>query len=210
MTTDNSIAEFRRQMRSLFAVLRAIIRRNTSGRESVDDYAARLEARVGALARVQDMLMRAPEYGIDLEELLRDELLAQAVGPQGFQIAGPDTRIGREAAVPVALALHELTVNALMHGALATPRGRVEIAWEHVEDKGERYLRFSWQESGVEIVSQPTLTGFGLELLERTLPYELGVKTRIDWAPAGACVEIRIPMGATTTFWRPAEQGVQS
>src|SRR4051812_33091421 len=61
MTAQDQNAEFRRQLRSLFALLRAIVRRSAEGERSKSDYAAHLEGRIGTLARVHDMLMRAPE-----------------------------------------------------------------------------------------------------------------------------------------------------
>jgi two-component system CheB/CheR fusion protein len=109
---ENSNAEFRRQVRGLFAILRAIVRRSADGDISKSDYVAHLEGRIGALARAHDMLMRAPDEGVDLEEIVHAELLAQAVHSQRYRAFGPDTRVGREAAVPVALAIHEL---ATMH-----------------------------------------------------------------------------------------------
>ena len=115
MSMDKSNAEFRRQIRSLFALLRAIVRRSAEGEISKNDYAAQLEGRIGALARAQDMLMRAPDDGVDLDELTHGELLAQAIPERRYKVIGPDTRIGREAVMPVALALHELAVNALIH-----------------------------------------------------------------------------------------------
>jgi len=206
MTLESPNAEFRRRLRSLFAVLRAIVRHSSAGENSKDDYAALLEGRIGALARVHDMLMRAPEVGVDLEELVHGEMLAQAVTSQRYDASGRDTRIAQEAAMPVALALHELTVNALIHGAFAAPGGKVEISWEHAVRNGRRWLRFLWQEDGVPIPrNPPTSKGFGLELLEKTLPYELEACTRVDWADRGARFEIQIPSAASATFWRPGD-----
>src|SRR5436190_761256 len=123
MSNGSSSAEFRRQLRSLFAVLRALVRRSTDGESSKLEYAAKLEGRIGALARVHEMLMRAPQQGIDLEELVHGELLTQAVPERCYRAIGPETRIGHEAAAPLALALHELAMNALLHGALGESDG---------------------------------------------------------------------------------------
>src|SRR3954464_13126733 len=130
MSSKNPSAEFRRQLRSLFAVLRAIVRRSSEGESSKSDYAAHLEGRVGALARVHEMMMRAPEGGIDLEDLVHGELLAQSVPAHRYRAIGPDTCIGREAAMPLALALHELATNALLHGVLGEAQGELEVSWD--------------------------------------------------------------------------------
>jgi len=208
MITEKPNVEFRRQLRSLFAVLRAIVRHSAKGDGSrSSDYAACLEGRIGALARVQYMLIRAPEDGIDLEEMVHGELLAQAAPASRYRAIGPDTRIGREAATPLALALHEMALNALLHGALGEPSGELEIRWDHEARDGQKRLRLLWEEQGAPIPRQPpTRKGFGLELIEKTLPYELDACTRVDWPERGARVEILLPAEGRTMFWRPGDR----
>jgi two-component sensor histidine kinase len=207
MTTDHISAELRRQLRSLFAVLRAIVRRSANGESSKGEFAAYLEGRIGALARVHDMLMRAPAEGIDLEELVHAEFLAQAVPAQSYRAIGPDTRIGREAAMPLALAIHELAMNALLHGTLGEREGSLEVSWDHVDADGHSRLSLLWRELGASRSRvAPTTKGFGLELLEKTLPYELSACTRVDWTNQGVRVEILLPKDGRTAFWRPGER----
>jgi two-component system CheB/CheR fusion protein len=207
MTTDNSTAEFRRQLRSLFAVLRAVVRRSADGDSPKSEYAACLEGRIGTLARVQDMLMRAPGDGIDLEELVHGELLAQAVPASRYRAIGPDTRIGREAVTPLGLAVHELALNSLLHGVLGQESGELEVSWDHEDGDGQRRLRLLWVERGPPNPRQePTYKGFGLELLEKTLPYELDACTRVEWPEQGARIEILLPAEGKARFWRPGDK----
>lgn len=209
MITEDSNAEFRRQLRRLFAVLRAIVRRSAHGESSKSNYAAKLEGRIGALARVQDMLMRAPADGIDLEELVHGELLAQAAPAARYRAIGPDTRIGHEAAMPLALAFHELTLNTLLHGTLREPGGELEVRWDHEDASGQDRLRLLWLESGPnKLRHPPTHKGFGLELLEKTLPYELDACTRVEWPEQGAQIEILLPAVGKALFWRPGDKAL--
>src|SRR5262245_82530 len=97
---DNTVSEIRRHSRRLIAVLRAIIRRSAESATDHRDYADRLESRVGALARVQEMILRDPAEGVDLEELIQGELLAQVVPAARCRISGPETRIAADAALP--------------------------------------------------------------------------------------------------------------
>jgi two-component sensor histidine kinase len=46
------------------------------------------------------------------------------------EIAGPPLRIAAEAALPLAMALHELATNAGKYGALNNSEGKVSIAWD--------------------------------------------------------------------------------
>jgi two-component sensor histidine kinase len=204
---DDMDLEFRRQSRRLFAVLRAIVRRSTDSAGSKGDYAARLEGRIGALARVYDMVLRAPLDGVDLEEMVHGELLAQAIPAVRYRVSGPDTRIRGEAPLPLALALHELGVNAVEHGAFRGTHGTLEVTWSYVAREERNWLQLVWQECGMQLPGNPPTTkGFGLELVESMLPYELDAGTRVSWLEPGARVEIEIPSNHRAVRWSPGER----
>jgi two-component system, chemotaxis family, CheB/CheR fusion protein len=199
---QTSAAEFHRQLRSLFAVLRILVRQSSQRRDSVEDYSAHLEGRVGALARVHEMLMRAPHEGVDLQEIVCGELLAQTVPDEKYSIGGPEIRIAREPAAALGLAFHELSVNAMTHGAFAAPHGRVEVRWSIRGENGGSWLRIQWREHDVGGTTKPSHKGFGMELVERMLPYELSARTTVDFASDGVRVQLLIPQAAATPIWR--------
>jgi two-component system CheB/CheR fusion protein len=204
---NDSNTEFRRHSRRLFSVLRAVVRRSADSASKERDVAARIESRIGALGRVHEMLMRSPREGIDFEELVQGELLAQAVPVGRYRVAGPDTRIGSEAAMPLALALHELAVNSVIHGAFTNPNGSLDVSWDHIRREAREWLYLAWRESSTNNPGHaPTHKGFGLELLERSLPYELDACTRVDWSPTGTRIEIGIPAGPHKAHWRRSER----
>ena len=193
--------EHRRQIRGLLAMIRAIIRRTARSDQSAEEYAGLLEGRLGALARAQDMLMRVPDAGADLMELASAEFLAQGVPEDRVTLAGPSVPLAGKVASSLALALHELTTNAIKFGALSAAQGRVAVAWKENEPDG--FLRLEWRESGVPIVlTAPRNQGFGVELLENTLPYQLGARTSVELAPGGlVCViEFRPRKGRAEPF----------
>jgi two-component sensor histidine kinase len=193
--------EHRRQIRGLLAMIRAIIRRTARSDQSAEEYAGLLEGRLSALARVQDMLMRVPHAGADLMELASAEFLAQGVPEDRVTLVGPSVPLLGNVAASLALALHELTTNAIKFGALSSAQGRVAVTWNENERDG--YLRLDWREAGVPILlTVPRTHGFGVELLENTLPYELGARTSIEFAPGGlACmIEFRPRKGRGEPF----------
>jgi two-component system CheB/CheR fusion protein len=182
---DARLFEHRRQVRDMLAVIRAIVRRTAHSRGSVEDFAAHLEARLGALARVQEILMRVGGDGVDLAELVSGEFLAEAIPHDCVSIEGPRVRLAGKVAAPLALALHELTTNAIKFGALSVPQGRITVCWNIDSHEPER-IRLEWREHGISIVSDaPRVVGFGTELIEKTLPYELRARTALDFAPGG-------------------------
>ncbi len=144
-----------------------------------------------------------PPTRVDLLELICGEFLAQAVPDKQFRLDGPEIRIGREATAALALAFHELTMNALTHGALDRNRGTIEVCWNTDSHDGEACLHLLWREYGVGLRElSPRHRGFGTELLERMLPYELSARPQIEYTPEGAHVELHIPARAEATIWR--------
>jgi two-component system CheB/CheR fusion protein len=130
------------------------------------------------------MLMRVPDAGADLMELASAEFLAQGVPEERVTLTGPSVPLAASVAASLALALHELTTNAIKFGALSATHGRVAVHWKENEQDG--FLRLEWRESGVPILlTAPPTHGFGVELLENTLPYELGARTSVELAPGG-------------------------
>jgi two-component sensor histidine kinase len=186
--------DFQRQVRSLLAVVRSIVRRTVESARSTEEYAAHLEGRVGALARVQGLLLRAPEARVDLEELVRMELLAQSVVDGRTQVSGPRVLLVGKTAETLGLALHELATNAIKFGALSGPRGTVRVAWQKLSSDPD-YLRIEWLEHcDPPADGQWGARGFGFELIEKTLPYELSAQTSLTRTRDGLACVIGFPL----------------
>jgi two-component system CheB/CheR fusion protein len=103
-------------------------------------------------------------------------------------------RFRPKAAETFALAVHELATNALKYGALSKPEGRIDISWrvDGASDPGQ--LVFDWREKGGPSVASPQRAGFGSELLEKTLAFELKGKTTLRYDTSGLHCTIAIPI----------------
>jgi two-component system CheB/CheR fusion protein len=155
-----------------------------------------LDGRLNAFARTQSMVTRDPAAGVDLEYLVVEELLAyNAREGEQLQVSGPAVRFRPKAAETVALGIHELATNAVKYGALSKTTGQIEVTWRI--DAGDRVpeLWFQWAEiGGPPIENLPARRGFGTELLERTLAYELKSKTTLKFDREGLRCTIVIPL----------------
>jgi len=129
--------------------------------------------------------------------LLTDELLAHAVheGEQ-LTVKGPRLALQPKAAESLSLALHELTTNAVKHGALNSRNGgRISVKWGIGGADGERHLDFEWSERASDgRLEAPTRDGFGMELFKRMLPYDLGAKTNVDFRASGMRFTMQLPL----------------
>ncbi|MEJ1961992.1 MAG: HWE histidine kinase domain-containing protein [Gammaproteobacteria bacterium] len=190
-----AVAELQHRVRNVLGLVRSLLRRTAETSASTEEYAQHLEARISALARTQGFASRRAAAGVDLEELVDAELIAHAARDGKVESGGPPVRLGMKAAETVALALHELATNAVKYGALAVSEGRITVTWRKETDRPDPSVRFEWIETGVpSCTPQPARRGFGLDLIERTVPYELRGGSRISFEPAGVHCVIDIPL----------------
>ncbi|RWB72418.1 MAG: PAS domain S-box protein [Mesorhizobium sp.] len=192
------LAELQHRTRNLIAVVQSLARQTMRSSASLDEFAEDYESRLRALSRVQGLLARADHQPIDLRELIEGELHAHGDGSVdggNVTIEGPATSLPAISAQSVALALHELATNAVKYGALHQPSGRLAVSWNIEHDGSKARARLEWLESGVTMPEGgPTRKGYGSELLERALPYELGAKTKIEFGSDGVRYEIVVPV----------------
>jgi two-component system CheB/CheR fusion protein len=191
------LAELQHRVRNTLALVKSITTRTAEASETVEEMEAHLTGRLEAFARVQSAVTRNPEAGVDLMSLLTDELLAHAAheGEQ-FTAKGPNVALQPKAAESMSLALHELTTNAVKHGALhGRNGGRIAVKWKYAGADGDRHVEFEWVERGVD-GAPPDFEreGFGMELLKRILPYDLGAKTEVSYANDGLRFAMQLPI----------------
>jgi PAS domain S-box-containing protein len=213
------VAELQHRSRNLVGVVRAVTDRTLATSETLGEFQGRFRPRLDALSRVNSLLSRMQEGDrITFDQLLQTELQAHGVigfDGQGEQVSlrGPKGIRLRSASVQTfALALHELATNALKYGALSRPEGRLEVKWSLVPGMGgERRLRVDWRETGVlpewhdgsppagPIGGEPASRrqGYGRELIERALPYQLKAQTSYEITPEGVRCTITVPVSST-------------
>ena len=190
------LTELQHRVKNILAVVRSITSRTIEASEGLEDFAAHFDGRLSALARTQGALARQAAGEVDLDEILREELLTHAAR-EGEQVAigGPQVRLNQLAAETFTLVVHELATNAVKYGALSMPAGRISVTWRVMNTSAGEKLTFEWRESGVAVVDpQPQRVGFGRDLIERGLPYDLpGAATSMNFAPGGLQCVIELP-----------------
>jgi two-component system CheB/CheR fusion protein len=167
--------------------------------ESPDDFALHLEARIGALSRVHAALNSSGADGVEMQDLLRVELTANAVRETQFEVTGPSVRLRARGAETMGLVFHELVTNSLKFGALATPSSKTHINWEIRRTAAGSWLCFRWTETQTpRLWPGPLRRGFGREVIEQTLPYEFEAHTGFELTPEGLLCTIDLPLNART------------
>lgn len=190
------LAELQHRVRNTLGVVRSIVRRTAEQARDVQGFAYHLDGRLAAFARVQAMVTRQPDAGILLSEIVDDELLAHAVQPDGsVHVEGDAARLPAALAERLSLAVHELATNSVKHGILGKDGGRLDVRWRLGDGQDGPLLSFSWTETGLgRPLRKPRRTGFGTELLTRTLAYELKAKSAMHFGKAGFSYTLFVPL----------------
>ncbi len=202
------VTELQHRTFNLMGVVRSTADATMRSSETLDQFQDNFRDRIDALARVQRLLSRLKEGDrITFDELIRGELNAAGAlqpGDGRVTLEGPDDVALRSGTVQIfAMAIHELTTNALKYGALKQPGAHLDVRWRIGADGDDRpMLHVDWQEKGVVMPppgEQPSGTGQGRTLIEKALPYQLGAQVSYVLAEDGVRCSISLPASWQST-----------
>ena len=187
MTRSDFIAgaEAQHRLRRVLAAFRSIAAFMAVSESSPGNL--RLAGRIGAISRVAQATATG---GVDLQALALDELLSWATPGARYRCEGCDILLSVKAAQFVGLALHELASNSLQFGALSQPHAALSIQWRCAEQD----LILEWSESGVCMPAGARKRGFGSQLLERSIVYELNGRGEMLFLADGMRCTIAVPL----------------
>ena len=181
------IRELHHRVKNTLATVQAIVGSTARTATSIDSFHEAFVGRIKSLAHTHSVLTEATWQTASLRDLLASELMPYAESETETSpdlrivLDGPAVDLPSEVAVPIGMAIHELTTNAAKYGALSTGRGRITITWS-VE---AGVLHLDWRESGGPTVAPPTRQGFGSRLLQRVLTTQVQAQITTDYAPEG-------------------------
>ena len=192
--------------KNTLAVVQAVLRLTRA--PDLEGYARVVQGRVGALARAHAALADDRWAGADLRALLAGELAPFAGGGPGqgprAELDGPSLTLPAGAAQPLAMVVHELATNAVKHGALSAPAGRLAVSWSVAGPRpggGGRppppLLRLRWVETGGPTVAgAPRRRGVGSQVLDGVVRGQLGGRATLAWEASGLVCELEVPLGS--------------
>ncbi|MBM1170948.1 PAS domain S-box protein [Microvirga arabica] len=198
------IRELHHRVKNTLATVQAIVGSTARTASSIDEFYQGFVGRIVSLARTHNLLTEDLWQKAALEDLIQTELGPYADEARNrIVFDGPHVELPSEAAVPIGMAIHELTTNAAKHGALSTFGGQVEVRWR-VEPGEERpILHFAWTEHGGPRVSAPTRQGFGSRLLQRVLATQLQADVSMDFPEEGLRFTMTLPIPGAPPLFNP-------
>jgi two-component sensor histidine kinase len=184
------LRELVHRSKNLLAVVQAMARQTAAGSPSLEDFQRKFAARLQALAMAHDLLVSQEWRGACMNELARAQMAyCLDMDCVDTRISGPSVMLKPEAAQNLGLALHELAVNALTHGALSRPGGRVELGWRI--DDGRFFVE--WREFGGPPAPDAPSEGFGHKVIKRLVAQALGGEATIGFPPDGFQWTLAVP-----------------
>lgn len=150
--------------------------------------------RLASLARTHAMLADSKWTGAPLEQILSEELTSFA---NQVSFAGCAVVLNTPAAQTFALIVHELATNALKHGALSRPNGRVHIEGQMCDDN--TMFRFAWIETDGPEVEHPQRKGFGSSILTG-MAKRFAQKVEVTYRREGLIYELLISIASIQAF----------
>jgi two-component sensor histidine kinase len=192
---DLLVRELHHRVKNTLTTVQSVMSATARAATTLPDFQDAFAGRVVALAKTHTLLTEHDWQSASFGDLARIELEPfEDGGDTRIRLDGPDVVLPSELAIPIGMALHELTANAAKHGALADPNGRVELTWRVTDDGASRTLQWEWNEHDGPPVRLPTREGFGTRLLERVLTRQIAAEVRIDYDPDGLRVSGSVPL----------------
>jgi len=179
--------ELHHRIQNLLTVIQAVIRFSLPGDDMVRASAVRqrLMDRLQSMSAANRAITDSMGDGVRLIDLIAGEIHGfesrfEISGAAGLVLAPQMTQ-------NMSLILHELLTNALKHGALSTPQGRVSLR----VDWADSVLSLTWRERGGPPAVAPMGTGFGSRILG-TFAKSFCRSVDVSYAEDGLCYVLEI------------------
>jgi PAS domain S-box-containing protein len=187
---EHLIMELEHRIGNTLAVVQAVA--SMTFRATVPELTSQFDERIQALAHAVRVLTRGNWYRAPLREIIVE--VARALAFQNrIALDGPDVELRPSAVHAYTLGFHELATNAIKHGTLSQPEGRVEVTWSIWAEAEER-IHLIWREHGGPVVTPPERQGFGSRLLQSIVASELGTPVEMRYEPGGFVCEFDGPL----------------
>jgi len=188
------VNELNHRVKNTLAMVQAIAMRTFRDAPDFQYAQEQFAARLIALAQANDLLTEERWAGASLRSAIELAVRPHQHDAVRIALTGKDIRISPKTALALALAVHELSTNAVKYGAWSNDHGTVRIDWSAEGDN----LRIEWREVNGPHVAKPTRRGFGSRLIERGLAGELGGQVSLKFDPEGLRCVIEAPMISVT------------
>jgi PAS domain S-box-containing protein len=188
-TEHRLLKEVDHRSRNVLSVVNGIVRLSRS--DDAGLYATAIQQRVQALAGAHTLLADRGWQEVSLDSIVRQQM--DLLASDRVVVEGADVMVSAMVVQPLALVLHELLINATMHGALSGPEGRLIVGWTGGDQYGGFELR--WEEAGGPPPAANPRSGFGTVMMRGMIERQLRGQLVREWTDTGLVVTVTVPGG---------------
>jgi two-component sensor histidine kinase/PAS domain-containing protein len=188
------LQELSHRSKNLLSIVQAVADQTLRNCNDLKEFQKRFDGRLRGLAASNTLLASGDWRGSSLNELVELQLAPFIDLPSTrIEIHGPRVALTAEAAQAIGLALHELATNAVKHGALSVPDGKLSISWKADKADGASGLHLNWCERGGPSVTAPKRTGFGHVVIKRMIEQAVRGTVELKFAREGLQWSLQAP-----------------
>lgn len=197
--TDRKVAESHRDLltrelshrvKNTLANVQSIVSQSLRDADADPDLVSTIADRLQALASAHDVLTQHGWSSADIGAVASATLAPFNAVTRRVAFGGPKIQLSARAATALALAIHELSTNAVKYGSLSNQSGRVTLNWESEDGQ----LKLVWTEIGGPKVATPTHKGFGTRLIVSALTGSTYGTADLDYRPGGLVFTFTAPI----------------
>lgn len=190
------LREVSHRSKNLLAIVQSVAMQTARHSENTTDFVGKFTGRLHALSSTQDLVTESDWRGTYLHSLITAQL--SRIGTRSLanvRITGENPILGPNAALHVGLAVHELSTNAAIYGALSPDHSGHIWVDAHYDMTGTSRPRLviEWQETGLDLPQGEQAPRFGTMMLERIVPLSMGGQSTFSVTPDRVAYRLEIP-----------------
>jgi len=186
--------ELAHRVKNTLAMVQAIVHQSLRSTENVDVARNAISERLQALGSAHDLLTSTSWLNAPMSLLIENAIAPHLGLTQRIRRSGPEIDVAARVALALAMALHELALNATKYGALSNESGTVDLTWSVTGECPAAQFHMLWREVGGPLVSSPVQKGFGSRLIGRKFGADFGGKAELRYAATGVEWQLDAPL----------------
>ncbi|HXC53838.1 MAG TPA: HWE histidine kinase domain-containing protein [Rhizomicrobium sp.] len=194
---DMMVGEARHRLKNLMTIIDSLAKssRPREPNADVEAFQKRFLGRLHALSAASDLALASNYTTMEVHEVVAATLGPfLETGAARLTFGGPKLVLSQATGGSLALGVHELTTNAIKHGALSVPGGRAAFTWSVTPTAGGKRVEMTWQESGGPPPTRPDKDGYGARVIGFIPSREQNGSVTMDYPPDGYVCRIAFTM----------------
>jgi PAS domain S-box-containing protein len=189
-TEQQSLAmgEARHRLKNLITIIESLLKasRPRPPEPVVEVFYKKFLGRLHALSAASDLALASNYATMDVREVVAATLEPfLETDSARLSYCGPKLMLSQATGGPLALGLHELATNAIKHGALSVPEGRVAFTWAVTREGANNRVEMVWKETGGPPPRRPEKDGYGARVIAFIPSREQNGSVTAEYPPDG-------------------------